>query len=87
MKEFWVYTVLRIGLFIACLAVAAGLWLLAFGRDGVLVWPLLVAVIASSLLSLRLLAGPREQFAQVVGRRADRAVARFEDIRASDDVD
>lgn len=87
MKEFWIYTLLRIGLFLACLVVAAGLWLLIAGRSGVLLWPLLLAVVVSSVLSFKLLAGPRDRFAAAVQRRAEAASAKFEEMRAKEDYE
>jgi hypothetical protein len=87
-KEFAVYTALRLLLFLACYAVFAGLWALAWGQsDGLLVWPFVAAIIVSSLLSLRFLRGPRERFAQRVQQRAERASARFEELRAREDAD
>jgi hypothetical protein len=86
MKEFAVYTALRLLLFLLCYAVFAGLWALAWGRsDGLLVWPFVGAIIVSSLLSLRYLRGPRERFAQRVQQRAERATARFEELKARED--
>jgi hypothetical protein len=48
---------------------------------------LVVAAVVSSLLSLRLLAGPRERFAESVEARAARAKGRFEEMRSREDVD
>ena len=87
MKPFVIYTVLRLALFVAVYSVLAGIWLLVVGRGGVLAWPLLGAVVLSSALSLKLLAGPREAFAAHVQARAERASARFEERRAREDVD
>ena len=87
MKDFIVYTALRILLFIGCYAVLAALWWLVFGQTGLLVWPFVAAVIASSLLSLRYLRGPRERFARRVEERAARATARFDEIKAREDAD
>jgi hypothetical protein len=87
-KHFLVYTFLRLALFVATYAVLSLLAALVFGRDSaVFVVTLILAAILSSLLSLRLLAGPRERFAQSVEARASRAKARFEEIRSSEDVD
>lgn len=87
MKAFISYTVLRLLLFLTTYLVLAGLWVLAFGRDGALLLPLIAAVIVSSLLSLRLLAPQRERFAAVVEARATRATQRFEERKAREDVD
>jgi hypothetical protein len=87
-KHFLVYTLLRFGLFVATYAVLSLLAVMAFGRESAVFFvALLLAAVISSLLSLRLLAGPRERFAQSVEARAGRAKARFEEMRSSEDVD
>lgn len=82
-----IYTVLRLLLFIATYAVCAGIWALLVGQDGLLLVPLLAAVIGSSLLSLKLLAPQRERFAAVIEARADKASRRFEERKAREDTD
>ena len=83
-----VYTVLRLGLFLATYAVLSVLAVLAFGNSGtVLLVTVIVAAVVSSVLSLRLLAGPRERFAESVEARAARAKDRFEEMRSREDVD
>jgi hypothetical protein len=84
-KAFAIYTVLRLALFVVSYVVLAGLWVLVFGREGVLLVPFLIAVIASSLLSLKLLAPQRARFAAVVEARAARAAENFEARRARED--
>jgi hypothetical protein len=84
-KAFVIYTVLRLSLFVACYAVLAGIWVLAFGKSGLLFGPFLAAIIISSLLSLKLLAPQRERFAAVVQARAERATSKFEEIKARED--
>ena len=85
MKAFAIYTALRLALFVVTYLVVAGLWMLVFGKEGVLLVPFLIAVIASSLLSLKLLAPQRERFAAVVEARAARATRNFEERRARED--
>lgn len=85
MKAFATYTVLRLLLFVATYAVLAGIWMLIFGRSGLLLAPFLGAIIISSLLSLRLLAPHRDRFAAVVEARAHRATRRFEEIKSRED--
>jgi hypothetical protein len=87
-KHFVLYTVLRMGLFVATVAVLSAGLVPFFGRSGQ-VWFVLVilAAVISSLLSLRLLAGPRERFAESVEARAARAREKFEEIRSSEDGD
>jgi hypothetical protein len=86
-KAFAIYTALRLALFVACYIVLAGVYVLVFGQAGSLVWPLLGAVVVSSLLSLKYLARQREAFAAVVDARAHKASARFEERKAREDVD
>jgi hypothetical protein len=86
-KAFAIYTAMRLALFVACYAAFGGLYFAAFGRTGALVWPFIAAVIASSVLSLKLLAPQRERFAQVVEARATRATTNFEKRRAAEDAD
>ena len=88
MKDFAVYTALRIGLFIACYAILAGLWMLFSKGDELnLLWPFVGAFIVWGVLSLKLLQGPRERFAQRVQDRAARASAKMEEIRSREDQD
>jgi uncharacterized membrane protein YeiB len=87
-KDFIVYTSLRILLFIVCYAVLAGLWVAVRGSDTeAFIWPFVGAVVASSLLSLRFLRGPRERLARSVEARASRATARFDQIKSREDAD
>ncbi len=88
MKEFVVYTVARIGLFVATYALIAGLYLLLTRGDALpVLWPLLLAAVLSAAASYPLLAGPRERFAASVERRAHNATRRFEDLRSREDAD
>jgi hypothetical protein len=87
-KEFWVYTGLRIGLFFVCYAVFAGIWVLVVGgSQGSVLWPFVIAVLVSSVLSLKLLSRQREAFARRVQERAARASERFEEMRSKEDAD
>lgn len=86
-KEFAIYTGLRLGMFVLCYAILGWLYLAVFGKTGALVWPFLAAIIVSSLLSLKFLAPQRARFASVVQARAERASARFEEMRAKEDQD
>ena len=88
MKHFLVYTLLRFALFVATYAVLSAIAALVFGRETeVFFVTLLLAAVVSSVLSLRLLAGPRERFAQSVEARASRARGKFEEMRSREDVD
>jgi hypothetical protein len=86
-KAFAIYTGLRLAMFVACYAVLGWLYLQVFGSNQALLWPFLAAIVISSLLSLKLLAPQRERFAAVVQARAERASARFEEIRSKEDQD
>lgn len=87
MKEFAVYTGLRLGLFVSTFVVVAGIWGLASDSDVELIWPLLIAMVVSAVASAYLLKGPRERLAAKVEARAARASAKFEEIRSKEDVD
>ena len=87
MKEFVVYTLARIGIFVASYAVIAGVYLAVTGGDSIpLLWPLLLAAVVSAVASYYLLRGQRERFAAAVQQRADRASARFEERKAREDA-
>lgn len=86
MKEFWIYTGLRIGLFVACLGIVAGVWILVADQVPVL-WVVVLAFALSGVASYILLAGPREAFARRVEQRAARATQAFEAQRSSEDAD
>lgn len=84
MKEFLVYTGLRIALFAATLGVVLGIWLLVAGTADVF-FSVIIAFVVSGIGSYVLLNGPRERFAQRVDERARRAASRFEEMRAKED--
>jgi hypothetical protein len=87
-KEFAIYTVARLGLFVASYAVISGIYMLVTGTDSVpLIWPLLLAAIVSAVASLYLLKGPRTRFAARVEQRAATMTRRFEEARAKEDQD
>lgn len=86
MKEFFVYTAARLGLFVASYAIVIGIYLLVTGERSVpLFWPFLLAIVISSVASVYLLKGQRARFAAVVERRAAAASRRFEQARAKED--
>ena len=86
MREFAVYTALRLALMAGCFVVVAGVWALFAGGDAVPVLPaLLLAIVASGVASYFLLRRQREAFARRVQSRADRVSARFEEMRARED--
>jgi hypothetical protein len=78
-KEFVVYTLSRIGLFLGAYAIVVGVYLLVTGGDSVpLLWPVIVAALISSVASVTMLRGQRERFAASVEARARRAAVRNE---------
>lgn len=85
MREFAIYSLLRLGLFLAVLAVVGGVWLAVFGSESSILWPLVIAFLLSGLLSLFWLNSPREAFAQRVQGRADRAAAKLHDLKSKED--
>jgi hypothetical protein len=87
-KEFAVYTVARIGLFVASYAVVAGVWMLLTRGDTVpILVPFLLAAAMSAVASYYLLQGPRSRFAARVEKRASDMSRRFEEVRAKEDHD
>lgn len=86
MKEFWVYTGLRVLLFVATLALVFGIWLLVAEQVPVL-WAVVIAFAVSGVASYFLLDRSREAFARKVAERAERTSAAFEAQRSKEDVD
>ena len=86
MKEFVVYTALRIGLFLTSLLVVIGVWLLIADEVPVL-WAVVIAFVLSGVASYFLLNRQREAFARRVERRAERMQERFEQMKSKEDVD
>ena len=88
MKEFLVYTGLRILLFIAMVALVLGVWSLLDGDGRIdLLWPIVIAFALSGVASYFLLNRQRDAFARKVEERAARASAAFEERRAREDQD
>ncbi len=85
MKEFAIYTGLRLGLFVAAFATVAGIWLLATGGDLPILPPLIIAFLISGAVSWFVLERQREAFASRVDQRARRAAQALEERRARED--
>jgi hypothetical protein len=85
-KEFVVYTALRLLMFAATFGIVIGVWLLVGGKANIFV-AVVIAFIASGLGSYFLLNGQREAFAQRVETRAARAAKAFDELKAKEDVD
>jgi len=85
-KEFLLYTVLRLAVFAATLGVVLGVWLLVAGSANAAL-AVIVAFVLSGVASYFLLARQRAAFAARVEARAARANQTFEEMRAKEDVD
>lgn len=86
MKEFALYTALRLGLFASTFLGVFGVWSV-FTDEIPLFGVLLVAVLVSSVASVYFLKGPRNRLAAKIEARAHRASAKFEEMRSKEDVD
>ncbi len=85
-KEFAVYTLLRLVLLAGSFAMVAGIWL-AVADEVPLLWVLVIAFVVSGVASYFILNRPRERFAQRVDERARRASAAFEARKAREDAE
>ncbi len=85
-KEFAVYTGLRLAMFAATFGIIVGVWLLIGDKANIFV-AVVVAFIVSGVGSYFLLNRPREALAQRVEVRAERAAKAFEERKAKEDVD
>jgi len=86
MKEFVVYTGLRLLMFAATFGVVVGVWLLVADRANVFV-AVLVAFVVSGVGSYFLLNPQREALARRVEVRAERATQAFEQRKAKEDAE
>jgi mannitol-specific phosphotransferase system IIBC component len=86
MKAFWVYTGLRLLLFVASFGIVFSAWLLIAGEANVLI-AVVIAFVVSGIGSYFLLERQRQALAQHVEDRASRATARFDELKAKEDVD
>lgn len=87
MKEFVVYTVMRIVLFMASFGIVVGVMALAFDGRYNLFWAIILAFLISGVASWFILNRQREAFARRVEARAARASAAFEERKAREDRD
>jgi hypothetical protein len=85
-KEFWVYTGLRLLLFAASVAVVGGIWL-AVSDSANVMWILVISLVTSGVASYVVLGRQRTALAQHVDDRARRATEKFEELKAKEDVD
>jgi hypothetical protein len=83
-KEFLVYTLFRIALFVGAAAIVYGIWEAL--ADGVpLFWVILIGFVVSGVASYFLLNQQREAFARRVETRAKKASERLEEHRTKED--
>ena len=87
MKEFVVYTVLRIVLFLASFGVVVGIMALLLDGQYNLFWAVVLAFLISGVGSFFILDRQREAFARRVETRAAKASAAFEERKAREDAD
>lgn len=87
MKEFVVYTVLRIVLFLASFGIVVGIMAFAFDGSYNLFWAVVLAFLISGIGSFFILDRQREAFARRVETRAAKAAAAFEERKAREDTD
>lgn len=86
MKEFWVYTAMRLGLFIGAFCIVFGVWFLV--ADSVnLLFVIVVAFLVSGIASYLLLERQRNAFAARVEGRAERISGKYEEMRSKEDND
>jgi len=85
-KEFWIYTLLRIALFVASLGIVVGVWFLIAGSVPV-IWAVVIAFLMSGMGSYFLLDRPREALARRVQTRAEAMTAKMDEMRAKEDAD
>ena len=87
MKEFVVYTALRVVLFLASFGVVVGIMALVLGGRYNLFWAIVLAFLISGIASYFILDRQREAFARRVETRAAKAAAAFEERKAREDRD
>ena len=85
MKEFVVYTALRVVLFLASFGVVAGIMALVFDGRLNLFWAVILAFVISGVASWFILSRQRQAFALRVEDRAAKASAAFEERKARED--
>ena len=86
MKEFWVYTALRLVLFLASLGIVVGVWVLIAGEFNLFV-AIIIAFVVSGIGSYYVLDPQREAFARRVQSRAEKASSKLEEMRSKEDAD
>ena len=85
-KEFWIYTGLRLVLFAASFGIVVGVWSL-LASSVPLLWALIIALVISGVGSYFLLDRQRQALARRVQTRAERMTQRIDEMRAAEDQD
>jgi len=85
-KEFWIYTALRIALLLGSFGLVVGAWMLIAGEVPIF-WAVVIAFVMSGVGSYFLLNGPREALARRVDERAQRMTSKLDEVRAKEDAD
>jgi len=85
-KEFVVYTGLRLLMFAATFGIIVGVWLVVGDEANIFV-AVVIAFVVSGVGSYFLLNGQREALARRVEVRAERATKAFEELKAREDVE
>ncbi|MEH3033400.1 MAG: DUF4229 domain-containing protein [Aeromicrobium erythreum] len=87
-KSFWTYTAARLGVFVATYLVVLGIGYFVFDLSTLTnLVVLLIALVASSVVSVFALAGLRDRLAADIQARAERMSSRIEESRRAEDVD
>ena len=86
MREFVVYTGLRLLLFVGTLGLVIGIWMAIADSADVFI-AVIIAFVVSGVASYFILERHRAAFAARVEERASRATANFEEMRAKEDRD
>lgn len=90
MKEFWIYTALRIGLLVGAFGIVFGIWFLFDDTVNVLL-VLIISAFLSSIASLVFLDNQRRAFAVRVENRAgkmtEKVSEKYDEMRSKEDQD
>ena len=86
MKEFWIYTALRLVLFAASFGIVVGVWFLVDDSVPIL-WALVIALVVSGVGSYFVLNHQRAALALRVQDRAEAMTAKIEEMKAKEDAD
>jgi uncharacterized membrane protein YfcA len=84
-KEFVIYTGLRLLMLAATFGIVIGVWLLVADKANVFV-AIVIAFVVSGIASFFLLNRPREALAQRVEVRAAKATKAFDELKAREDA-